>query len=40
MPGLVDRAMINGKLRQVVWMPSVFPLKSSGEFNPEDGEKW
>jgi hypothetical protein len=40
MPGFVDRAMIDGKLRQVVWMPSVFPLKNSGEFNPEDGEKW
>jgi SH3-like domain-containing protein len=27
MPGFVDRAFINGKPREIVWMPWVFPRK-------------
>jgi hypothetical protein len=29
MPGFVDQATIGGKLRSIVWMPSVFPPKNS-----------
>jgi hypothetical protein len=29
MPGFVDQAIIGGKLRQIIWMPSVFPPKIS-----------
>jgi hypothetical protein len=25
MPGFVDRAIINGRIQEVVWMPSVYP---------------
>jgi hypothetical protein len=32
MPRFVDRATIGGKQREIVWMPSVFPLKGSAEF--------
>ena len=31
MPGFVDRAFINGTPREIVWMPSVYPGKYSGE---------
>ena len=31
MPGFVDQAFINGKPRAIVWMPTVFPRKHSGE---------
>jgi hypothetical protein len=27
MPGFVDQAVIDGKLRKIVWMPTVFPPK-------------
>jgi hypothetical protein len=27
MPGFVDQAFINGKPREIVWMPTVFPRK-------------
>jgi hypothetical protein len=30
MPGFVDQAFINGKPREIVWMPSVYPKPSSG----------
>jgi hypothetical protein len=32
MPGFVDHAFINGKPREIVWMPSVYPRKNSYEF--------
>ncbi len=25
MPGFVDRAIINGKVQEIVWMPSLYP---------------
>jgi hypothetical protein len=28
MPGFVDQAVIGGKLRQIIWMPTVFPPKN------------
>jgi hypothetical protein len=28
MPGFVDQAFIGGKLRQIIWMPTVFPPKN------------
>jgi hypothetical protein len=31
MPGFVDDAFINGKLRKIIWMPSVYPRKDNGE---------
>ena len=30
MPGLTDQAFINGKPREIVWFPSVYPSKRSG----------
>jgi hypothetical protein len=38
MPGFVDQAFINGKLRQIVWMDSVYPPKWPGE--PHRGGGW
>jgi hypothetical protein len=32
MPQFVDRAIVGGKHREIVWMPSVFPLKGHAEF--------
>ncbi len=32
MPGFVDKAFINGKPREIVWMPTVFPPEQSSEF--------
>jgi hypothetical protein len=31
MPGFVDQAVIGGKLRKIVWMPTVFPPKGSAK---------
>jgi hypothetical protein len=32
MPGFVDRAIIGGQQREVVWMPSVYPPRCSTEY--------
>jgi SH3-like domain-containing protein len=32
MPGFVDRAIIDGRSREIVWMPSVYPPKGSAGF--------
>jgi hypothetical protein len=42
MPGFVDRAFIGGKLREIVWMPAVFPPKSSAKnsLGQGGGETW
>ena len=29
MPGFVDRAIINGKVQEIVWMPSLYPPRRS-----------
>jgi hypothetical protein len=31
MPGFVDQAVIGGKLRKIVWMPTVFPPKGPAQ---------
>jgi hypothetical protein len=38
MPGFVDRVQINGRLREVVWMPSVFPPRQALRKQQEDDE--
>jgi hypothetical protein len=31
MPGFVDRAIINGKVQEIVWMPSLYPPRRSAD---------
>jgi hypothetical protein len=42
MPGFVDQAIIGGKLRQIIWMPTVFPPKVSTQDSQGEGgtETW
>ena len=37
MPGFVDQAIIGGKLRQIIWMPTVFPPKVSTQDSQGEG---
>jgi hypothetical protein len=37
MPGFVDQAFINGKPRQIFWMPSLFPRRDPQNEPEEDG---
>src|SRR6266404_9723371 len=39
MPGLVDRAIINGKVQEIVWMPSLYPPRRSAN-ESEGGGGW
>jgi hypothetical protein len=39
MPGLVDRIHFNGRVQEVVWMPSMYPPKRSSREDDEDG-RW
>jgi hypothetical protein len=42
MPGFVDQAIIGGKLRRIIWMPTVFPPKASTQNSQGEGgtETW
>ena len=37
MPGFVDRAIINGKVQEIVWMPSLYPPRRSADESERDG---
>jgi hypothetical protein len=37
MPGFVDRAIINGKVQEIVWMPSLYPPCRSADESEGDG---
>jgi hypothetical protein len=37
MPGFVDRAIINGKVPEIVWMPSLYPPRRSADESERDG---
>jgi hypothetical protein len=37
MPGFVDQAVIGGKLRKIVWMPTVFPPKGAAKTSSGQG---
>jgi hypothetical protein len=37
MPGFVDSAIINGKVQQIVWMPSLYPPRRSADESERDG---
>ena len=39
MPGFVDRAIINGKVQEIVWMPSLYPPRRSAS-ESEGGGGW
>src|SRR5258705_11013141 len=39
MPGFVDRAIINGKVQEIVWMPSLYPPRRSAN-ESEGGCGW
>jgi hypothetical protein len=39
MPGFVDRVTIDGKTQNIVWMPSLFPLRGA-TYEPEEGGGW
>ena len=36
MPGFVDSAIINGKVQQIVWMPSLYPPRRSADESERD----
>jgi hypothetical protein len=36
MPGLVDRVQVNGRTREIVWMPSVFPPRQELKQQEDD----
>ena len=37
MPGFVDRAIINGKVQEIVWMPSLYPPRRAADESEGDG---
>ena len=37
MPGFVDRAIINGKVQEIVWVPSLYPPRRSADESEGDG---
>jgi len=37
MPGFIDRAIINGKVQEIVWMPSLYPPRRSADESERDG---
>jgi len=37
MPGFVDRAIINGKVHEIVWMPFLYPPRRTADKSEEGG---